>query len=334
MAKAFFLVLLATLALLSACNAYSSTKNAAIFELRKGKLADVVLGYDDLCQYEKNTNYFGSLVGRVANRISGAQFNLNGVVYKSNKNEGNNTLHGGSIGFSQVLWDVKEQAYGEFPYITFYYRSFDGEQGFPGALDVFVTYKISAAYQLSVTMYAKSLNKPTPVNLAQHTYWNLGGHRSGSVLLNTVQIFASKITTVDAQLIPTGKFANVSGTPYDFQQPRTIDSCMNQLSSGYDIYYVLNRPRGCDRLRKAAMVRDSVSGRRLELWTNQLGLQFYTANTLNEERGKGSQIYRAHAGLCLETQGFPDAVNRRNFPSIYVNPAEEYKHEMLFKFSF
>ncbi|WOK94231.1 aldose 1-epimerase-like [Canna indica] len=364
MAKASFtlsFLVVAALALLSTSNACHEPRSssAGIFELRRGDFSVKVtnwgatilsvifpdsngslllssIKYTFFISFlqQKNSNYFGSIVGRVANRISGGQFVLNGVVYRLNKNDGNNTLHGGSIGFSQVLWTVKEQGYGELPYITFYYRSFDGEQGFPGALDVYVTYRITAAYQLRVSMYAKPLNKPTPINLAQHTYWNLGGHNSGTILSNNVQIFSSRTTTVDAQLIPTGEFSSVSNTPYDFQQPMTIDSRINQINTGYDIYYVLNQERGCEGLWKAAMVRDNVSGRKLELWTNQLGLQFYTANTLNEERGKGNQAYRAYAGLCLETQGFPDSMNHPNFPSTYVNPGEEYKHEMLFKFSF
>ncbi|WOK94230.1 aldose 1-epimerase-like [Canna indica] len=153
-------------------------------------------------------------------------------------------------------------------------------------------------------MYAKSLNKPTPVNLAQHTYWNLGGHNSGTILFNNVQIFSFRITPADVQVIPTGEVSSISSTPYDFQQPMTIYYRINQPNTGYDIYYVLKKERGCEGLLKVAMLRDNVSGRKLEQWTNQLGLQFYTANTLNEERGKGS----------------PNSMNHPNFPSTYVNP--------------
>ncbi|CAL9753781.1 unnamed protein product [Musa acuminata subsp. burmannicoides] len=301
----------------------------------KGNLGDVVLGYDGLGPYINNSANFGAVVGRVANRISGARFVLNGKVYRLSKNSGNNTLHGGHRGFSHVIWTVKEKVDGEFPYITLYYHSFDGEQGFPGALDVFVTYKISAPYELSIAMCAKSLNKATPVNLAQHSYWNLGGHGSGTILSNMVQIFASKITPVDANLIPIGTIVPVSGTPYDFLKPTTVGSRIDKLSGGYDINYVLDQPIGSNGMRKVAVVKDgNGSGRAFELWANQPGVQFYTGNFLNNVKGKGGQIYGKHAGLCLETQGFPDSVNHPNFPSQIVNPGEDYKHNMLFKFSF
>ncbi|WOK94233.1 aldose 1-epimerase-like [Canna indica] len=313
---------------------WGATVVSVILPDSKGKLSDIVLGYDGLRQYIANPPNFGAVVGRVANRISGGRFVLNGKVYRLYKNDGNNTLHGGHRGFAHVIWTVKEKVDGEYPYITLYYASFDGEQGFPGAVDVYVTYKISGPYQLSVIMSAKALNKATPVNLAQHTYWNLGGHTSGTILSNTVQIYASKITPVDTHLIPTGEFAPVYGTPYDFLKPTTVGSRIKQLAGGYDINYVLDLPLGNDGMRKVAVVENSVSGRKLELWANQPGVQFYTANTLNETNGKDGHAYGSYAGLCLETQGFPDAVNHPNFPSQIVNPGQEYKHNMLFKFSF
>lgn len=300
----------------------------------KGNLADVVLGFDGLGPYINNSAYFGALVGRVGNRISGARFVLNGKAYRLYANEGNNSLHGGHRGFSHVIWTVKEKVDGEFPYITLYYHSFDGEQGFPGDLDVYVTYKISAAYELSVSMYAKPGNKATPVNLLQHTYWNLGGHNSGTILSNTVQIFASHITPTDSHSIPTGEIVSVYGTPYDFLKPMTVGSRINELTSGYDINYVLDSPMDSQGMRKVAVVKDGGSGRAFELWSNQPGVQFYTSNFLKNVKGKGGFVYGQHAALCLETQGFPDAVNHPNFPSQIVNPGEVYKHYMLFKFSF
>ncbi|MED6158339.1 hypothetical protein PIB30_031861 [Stylosanthes scabra] len=298
-----------------------------------GKLGDVILGYDSLKDYTNDTTYFGATVGRVANRIGGAQFTLNGVHYKLVANEGNNTLHGGSRGFSDVLWKVGSyQRDAKNPSITFTYSSFDGEQGFPGDVLVSVSYILSEKNHLAIVMKAKALNKATPVNLANHAYWNLGGQNSGNILDEVVQIFASKITPVDSKLIPTGKFASVKGTPYDFLKPQVVGSRINKLAStkGYDINYVLD---GDKKFKLAAIVKDKKSGRVLELYTNAPGLQFYTGNYINDVKGKGGFVYQSHAGLCLESQAFPDSVNHPNFPSTIVTPEKPYKHFMLFKFS-
>ncbi|KAI3939807.1 hypothetical protein MKW92_043653 [Papaver armeniacum] len=292
----------------------------------KGNIADIALGFRSIGQYTNDTTYFGALVGRVANRISGARFDINGKTYKVFPNEGNNTLHGGHRGFSDVFWTVKSHQ-----------------------KDGLMKYN-----KLAVIMKAKPLNKATPVNLAQHTYWNLGGHNSGNILQNKIQIFGSQITPVDEKLLPTCEATSVKNTPYDFLKPQVIGSRIDQLSSAYDINYVLNGPIN-SIIRKAAKVRDPKSGRILELWTNKPGLQFlsrnyyqnmmrgvlwdilqlqfYTGNKLDNVKGKDGVVYKAHAGLCLETQGFPDAVNHPNFPSQIVNPGETYRHFMLYKFS-
>ncbi|KAF4376662.1 hypothetical protein F8388_025533 [Cannabis sativa] len=251
---------------------------------RYGKLADVVLGYDTINEYKNDTSYIGAVVGRVANRIGGAKFTLNGKTYKIVANEGKNVLHGHN--------------------------------------------------KLSVKMEAKALNKPTPVNLAQHAYWNLGGHNSGNILSNYIKIFGSKITLVDSQLIPTGKFAEVKGTPYDFLKPRQVGSRIKKLAkeNGYDINYVLDgTPYGA--LKRVAVVYDKKSGRSMKLSTNAPGVQFYTSNFLKDVKGKGGFVYQPRAALCLETQGFPDAVNHPNFPSTIVTPEKPYNHIMLFEFS-
>ncbi|MBA0814368.1 hypothetical protein Gohar_020200 [Gossypium harknessii] len=297
-----------------------------------GKMGDIVLGYDSVNDYKNDTSYIGSVVGRVANRIGGAQFTLNGVHYKLIPNEGKNMLHGGPVGFSDVVWKVnKYKKDGYAPSIVFAYDSYDGEEGFPGALRVTVTYTLYPGNRLTVRMKAKALNKATPVNLAQHTYWNLGNHNSGDILSEKVQIFASHYTPVDSQLIPTGKFATVKGTPYDFLKPHTVGSRINKLENGYDINYVIDGVDG--KLKKAAVVKDKKSGRVMELFTNQAGVQFYTANFLKDVRGKGGYVYESHGALCLETQAFPDSVNHPNFPSVIVYPGKEYKHVMVFKFS-
>ncbi|KAJ0975230.1 hypothetical protein J5N97_017195 [Dioscorea zingiberensis] len=296
---------------------WGATITSVVLPDSKGNLDDVVLGYDRIAQYVNGTGYLGALVGRVANRISGARFVLNGTTYRLYANDGKNSLHGGHRGFSHVIWTVKEKKDGEFPYITFYYHSFDGEQGFPGALDVFVTYKISGKYKLDVIMQAMPLNKATPVNLAQHTYWNLGGDGSGNILSNSVQIFGSHITLLDKNLIPTGQISTVAGTPYDFLKPMTVGSRIKEVGKGYDINYVLDSPIGNQGLRKAAVVKDSKTGRVLELWTNQAGVQFYTANGLMNVTGKGGHVYNQLSGfsyLLKEVHDYP----KNLFPDLHV----------------
>lgn len=181
-------------------------------------------------------------------------------------------------------------------------------------------------------MKAKAVNKASPVNLAQHTYWNLGGHDSGDILSEVVQIFASKYTPVDSQLIPLGNIASVKGTPYDFLKPHPINSNIKKLANGYDINYVLDGHVG-EKLKRAAVVHDKRTGRTLELLTNKPGLQFYSGGLLKEVKGKGGFVYRKSAGLCLETQAFPDSVNHPNFPSTIVKPGQTYYHQMMYRFS-
>ncbi|WOG88334.1 hypothetical protein DCAR_0207569 [Daucus carota subsp. sativus] len=296
---------------------------------RYGNMADVALGYQSVYEYTNDTSYFGSIVGRVANRIGGAQFTIDGIHYKLKPNEKNNMLHGGVIGFSDVLWKVTKH---ESDRISFSYHSCDGEEGFPGDLEVSVSYAIVAPYVLSIRMRAKSLNKATPVNLAQHTYWNIGGHNSGDVLSDVIQIYGSQYTPTDDNLIPTGKLVSVKGTPYDFLEPQTIGSRIAQLLPlrGYDMNYVLD---GGKKMKLAARVYNEKSGRVMELSTNVPGLQFYTANYVQNVTGKGGFVYQPHSALCLESQGFPDSVNHPNFPSQIVRPGKTYKHNMVFTFS-
>ncbi|XP_054803612.1 uncharacterized protein LOC129306867 [Prosopis cineraria] len=299
---------------------------------KNGKLGDIVLEYYSIKDYTTNTTNFGATVGRVANRIRGAQFTLNGTVYKLVANSGNNTIHGGARGFADVVWNVERyQRDGNSPSITFSYHSVDGEQGFPGDLIATANYTLLGKDQLSITMKARALNKATPVNLVNHVFWNLGNHNSGDILGDVVQIFGSKITAVDSKNIPTGEFTSVKGTPYDFLEPRTVGSRINQLPKGYDINYVLDGENG--KMKMAAKVHDSKSGRMMKLFTNAPGVQFFTANSLKDVKGKGGFVYQAHAGLCLETQAFPDSVNHPNFPSTIVTPEKPYRHYMLFKFS-
>lgn len=195
-----------------------------------------------------------------------------------------------------------------------------------------MTYMLFGRNLLGVKMIAKPIDKATPVNLAQHTYWNLRGHNSGDILSHIVQIFGSNITPVDNNLIPTGKVQSVQNTPYDFLKPKKVGSQINELPGLYDINYVLDK-NSQNHLSKVAMVRDPVSGRKMELWSNQLGVQYYTSGMLGDTKGKGGVIYHKHAGIALETQGYPDSVNHPNFPSQIVHPGETYKHYMVYRFT-
>ena len=247
---------------------------------------------------------------------------------------------GGGRGFHKVIWTVKEYVGGgDSPHITLYYRSFDGEQGFPGNLDVHVTYRVGAAgpYALGVHMNATAQDRATPVNLLQHTYWNLGGHGAGDVLGHALRLWASRYTPLDGEMLPSsGRVAPVAGTPLDFRAPTPIGARVGQVMGGrvvgYDANYVVDGEPG--RMRPVAAVRDGASGRALELWGNQPCVQFYTANWLNRTRGKAGAVYDRYAGFCLETQGYPDAVNHPEFPSQTLRRGQVYRHDMVFKLSF
>ena len=236
------------------------------------------------------------------------------------------------------MWAVKEYvAGGDSPYITLFYRSFDGEEGFPGDLDVYATYQISSPYVLSIRTNATALNKATPVNFLQHLYLNLGGQGTGDVLGHTLQLSASRYTPMDEELLPSsGRVDPVAGTSYDFRTPTPIGARIRNVSGGkglvgYDINYVIDG----DGMRKVAAVQDGASGRGLELWSNQPAMQLYTGNGLNDTiKGKGGSTYGRYGGFCLETQGYPDAVNHPEFPSQTVRRGQVYKHDMDYKFSF
>ncbi|XP_020146550.1 uncharacterized protein [Aegilops tauschii subsp. strangulata] len=302
----------------------------------KGNLADVVLGKDTLAEYVNDNSAFGPLNGRVAQRMARGRFVLDGKVYHTYINDGRNSIHGGHRGFSKVIWTVKEYvAGGDSPYITLYYRSFDGEQGLPGDLDVYATYQLTSPYELSIRTNATALNKATPVNFLQHVYLNLGGEGSGDILGHTLQLSASRYTPMDEELLPSsGRVDPVAGTSYDFRTPTPIGARIRQVKGGkfygYDINYVIDG----EGMRKVALARDGKSGRALELWANQPAMQLYTGNFLNHTKGKGGKLYEQYDGFCLETQAYPDAVNHPEFPSVTVRPGQVYKHDMLYKFSF
>ncbi len=296
---------------------------------RKGNLGDVVLGFDNLAQYLKRHPYFGCTVGRVANRIAKGQFTLDGKKYQLAVNNGPNHLHGGLRGFDKVFWSAEPQSGAA---VKFTYTSADGEESYPGKLDVVVLMTLTDANQLRIEYQART-DKPTPVNLTNHSYFNLAGQ--GDILGHELMIAADAYTPTDPTLIPTGEIKPIQGTPLDFTQPKTLGSRIEHMRGvefGYDHNYVL---RGGGRsLTFAARVHEPVSGRIMEVSTTQPGVQLYTANYLDGSlTGKRGIVYRQHDALCLETQHFPDSVNHPSFPSIILRPGRKYQQTTVYEFS-
>jgi len=301
---------------------------------RTGALADIVLGFDSLAGYLVNpAPHFGALIGRYANRIAKARFALAGREYHLDQNEGANTLHGGARGFDKRVWEPKILPDGG---LELTYRSRDGEEGFPGTVDVTAIYRLTDADELTVD-YAATTDKHTVVNLTHHAYFNLKGAGAGDVLSHIVTLDADAFTPVDADLIPTGEVRAVAGTPFDFRQPSGIgvrigdDDPQLKLGRGYDHNWVL-KGNG-DGLTLAARVEEPVSGRVLEVYTTEPGIQFYTGNFLDGAiTGKGSRVYGHRSGFCLETQHFPDSPNRPEFPSTELKPGMEFRSKTAFRF--
>ncbi len=292
---------------------------------RDGRMADVVLGYDDFPSYAADGNYFGAVCGRYANRIAGGRFALDGRAYRLARNEGANHLHGGNIGFDKRLWSSRPGADGRS--VRFGYRSPDGEEGYPGNLDLEVSAALDDQNCLAIEIAART-DQPTVCNPAHHSYWNLTGHDSGEVLGHRLAIDADFYTPVDGALIPTGEILSVRGTPFDFTAAKPIG---RDHAGDFDLNWVLRGPAGA--LRRAARALDPDSGRGFELWTDQPGLQLYTGRHLGPAIiGKGSHPYCRHAGFALETQRFPDSPNRGHFLAARLDPGETYRHRMEFRF--
>jgi aldose 1-epimerase len=295
----------------------------------KGKSGDIVLGYDSLKGYLTATPYFGSIVGRYGNRIAKGTFKLDGKTYKLAINNGNNSLHGGLKGFDKVVWDAQEITDSTGTGLVLTYKSKDGEEGYPGNLDVKVTYLLDDANELKLTIEAQT-DKATPVNLCNHTYFNLNEART-DVLGFRLKINADHYTIVNDELIPTGKLPEVKGTPMDFTEFHTVGERIVQVSGGYDHNYVLNKKDS--ELTLAAVIQDPVSGREVSVLTTQPGVQFYTGNFLDGSiKGKEGKIYKQHYGMCLETQHFPDSPNQPSFPNSILRPREKYHEVTVFKF--
>jgi aldose 1-epimerase len=299
---------------------------------RNGKAENIVLGFDNLDQYLKGHPGFGATIGRVANRIANARFTLDGLEYKLAANNGPHHLHGGSKGFDKVVWEAQPvQTSGPEVAIQFNYLSKDGEENYPGNLSVTVVYTLTDDNELRIDYTAKT-DKATPVNLTNHSYFNLAG--SGDVLGHELMLAADRYTPVDDGLIPTGEIASVNGTALDFTKPMVIGARLEQLKpkpGGYDHNYVLNG--GGRSLALAARVQEPKTGRVMEVHTTEPGMQLYTANFLDGKlSGVGGAVYKKHSGLCLETQHFPDSVNHPNFPSMILRPDQTYRTTTVFKF--
>ncbi|MDR0534835.1 MAG: galactose mutarotase [Puniceicoccales bacterium] len=307
---------------------------------RNGAVADVVLGYDTPAGYAAGSSYFGAVVGRVANRVANARFSLDGTTHTL---DANNTpggipcsLHGGNDGFDRRLWSATVLP-GDHPALLLRLTSPDGDGGYPGKLDVSVTYILLSENILRVD-YTAVTDRPTPVNLSQHTYWNLSGEGSGTILNHRLRLAASHYTPVNAGLIPTGKIVPVANTPFDFTQSRDIgerihaDDTQLAYGGGYDHNWVLDGPPEGD-IRFAAEVWDPASGRVLTLFTNEPGIQFYSGNFLDGAPGKGAKPYGHRSGLALETQHFPDSPNQPAFPSVILRPGERFTSRTEFRFS-
>jgi len=299
---------------------------------RKGNMDDVVLGYDSLSQYVSNNPYFGAIVGRYANRIAHGSFLLEGKTYSVPKNNGDNSLHGGTRGFDKVVWKAKPIKDG----IELSYVSRDGEQGYPGTLTATVRYTLNDD-GLRIE-YSATTNKPTVVNLTNHSYFNLAGQGKGTILQQQLKIHASRFTPVDSTLIPTGELRSVEGTAFDFRaltpigQRIAADEDQLHKGRGYDHNWVLDKSQG--KLSEAAELYDPGTGRVLQVLTTELGLQFYSGNFLDGTIvGKQGRTYEHRSGLCLETQHFPDSPNHPNFPSTELKPGKRYRSVTAFKFS-
>jgi aldose 1-epimerase len=302
---------------------------------RSGQIADIVLGHNDAASYVTNNGpFFGALVGRYANRIGKAQFTLDGRTYRLAANNGPNHLHGGVKGFDKFVWSAEPIKNSEGAGVGFSRTSPDGEEGYPGALKVRVTYVLTNKNELIVS-YEATTDKPTTVNLSQHSYFNLAGQGNGDVLGHELRINADRYTPVDETLIPTGELAAVDGTPFDFRKPTTIGARIAsehpqmQFGRGYDHNWVV--ARSSDGLSLAAEVYESKSGRTLQVTTTEPGMQFYSGNFLDGTlTGKDGRVYRQRFGFCLETQHFPDSPNRTTFPSTILRPGATFRSRTVF----
>ncbi|WP_426492700.1 aldose epimerase family protein [Hymenobacter sp. 102] len=311
---------------------YGGTVTSLLVPDKAGQLGDVVLGFDSLAgyqspEYRKSGPYFGALIGRYGNRIAKGRFTLDGKEYTLATNNGPNHLHGGLKGFDKVVWQAQPGSSADGQTLTLTYRSKDGEEGYPGNLDVTVVYTLTAKDELKID-YSATTDKATPLNLTNHSYFNLGGGKD--VLGHEVTLPADRYTVVDASLIPTGELRPVKGTPFDFTSAHAIGERIAQVPGGYDHNWVLTQTDG---LHEAATVYEPTTGRTMTVRTTEPGIQFYTGNFLDGSlKGKGGKVYGKHAGFCLETQHFPDSPNQPAFPSTILQPGQTLRSTTSYTF--
>jgi aldose 1-epimerase len=311
---------------------YGATVSKILVPDKLRDLADVVLGFDNIEGYlQTNNPYFGSLVGRYANRIANARFELDGQTYTLAANNNGNALHGGLKGFDKMIWKRSPEQPGKQS-LRFFYDSKDGEEGYPGNLHVEVVYSLNDGNEFKIE-YSATTDKATPVNLTNHSYFNLSGSLSNDILHHELTLHADKYTVVNDKLIPTGELADVKGTPFDFNERKVIGTEIGKVpGGGYDHNYVL-RKNG-DELSLTASLYDPLSGRFMEMFTTEPGVQFYSGNFLDKTlKGKNGKPYGKHAGLCLEAQHFPDSPNQPAFPNTILRPGETYRQTTIYKFS-
>lgn len=303
---------------------------------KDGKMDDVVLGFDSLSQYLEPHPFFGAIVGRYGNRIAKGKFSINNNEYTLVQNNGENHLHGGTKGFDKMIWKAKEITNKNAVSLELTYLSKDMEEGYPGNLNTKVTYTLTNDNEIKID-YEATTDKPTVCNLTNHSYFNLAGAGNGDIMKHEVMIDADSITPTTPDLIPTGKLTTVEGTPFDLRKYTVLENGMHddtpqmQYAKGYDTNYVLKNQNG--KLAKIASVKEPSSGRIMDVFTTEPGVQLYCGNWIDNIKGKAGKTYKAYAGLCLETQHYPDAPNQPNFPSTRLNPGETYQTTTIYQFS-
>jgi len=291
---------------------------------------DLLLGFSDLSGYTRKNPFFGSTIGRFANRIGGASFSLGGKNYRLPDTGGGHCLHGGHRGFDKLLWEAEAYEDREGVFVRFTLESKDGNEGFPGNLRAEVSYGLSASNEI-IAVYKAAVDAPSPVNLTNHSYFNLAGEGRGLILDHEVQLYASSYLEVQEDLIPTGKILPVKGGPFDFSIRKPIRRDMETAGGGYDHCFVVDGEAG--KIRPCAEVYETGSGRTMKVWTTQPAVQFYTSNMLPPGTlGKAGSVYGTHSGFCLETQYFPDSPNKKDFPSAIFGPDREYHEKTVFAF--
>lgn len=286
---------------------------------RNGIMADIVLGFDDPHDYQKDHPYFGAIIGRYANRIANGHFNLDGKSFELPKNRGPNSLHGGAIGFDKKIWNKDEEG--------LFLISPDGDQGYPGEVKVRVKYELNDNNELSI-IYRAQTNKATPINLTNHTYFNLNP-KSNSILNHQLLIISENYTVVDEHATPTGEIRSVQSTPFDFNSYKEIGRDIQKIPGGYDHNFILSSE---DDLKLAAQVYEPDTGRTLDVLTTEPGLQFYSGNFLDGNLSGKKRTYTKHSGFCLETQHYPDSPNHENFPDTILRPGQEFRSKTIYRF--